>query len=188
MAMSEEQKRLRRWFQSHGWHTADNNGLGAYLESPIESCAGSVYYDKDPKTGQMREFCWERAMDIDINGLAYNYITFSIYERRHWWIRDLSVEKNGPGYTWVPSDDFEDWKRQPDASINIPTRDILKLAELIVEVQKDECRYRKIPYKPSLFASVKKSICRWIGVNTSREKIAWTYSNERLRQERENMS
>ena len=187
MAMSEQQKNLRRWFQRHGWHTADTpTGTGVYLETPVQNSAGLAYMAVDPNTGKRREYAKEAFAAIELDRFGCEYITLSIFERKHWWKRDMSVpDGTWRMYSWVPSDDFEDWKRDPDASVSIPARDILKLAELIQEAQKDYCRVRKRKYSPRLFSSLKNCLVRWIGVNSSYEKIKWTYSNERLRQERQ---
>lgn len=187
MAMSEKQAKLRRWFQRHGWHTGNTpTGQGFWLKSPVENCAGGMYHAVDPETGKTRQFCWEREMGIELDRFNCDYVTISIYRRRHWYRRDPSIQENDHGgYSWVPSDDFEKWKRHADASINIPASDILKLAELIKEAQADWLRVRKSRRHLNFMERIAKSCCiRWIGVNSSYEEIKWTYSNERLREER----
>ncbi len=186
MSMSEEQRKLRCWFQRHGWLTSNTpTGSGVYLESPVENGAGLSYVARDPVTNQLREFAWEKFAGIEVDRFSCEYVTIAIRQRRHWWKRDTSIpEGEHRGYSWIPSDEFEEWKRQPDATVNIPARDIIKLAELIQATQKDWCRIRKRKYSPTVFMRLKNCLVRWIGVNSSYEEIRWTYSNERLRQER----
>lgn len=187
MAMSEAQKRLRRWFQRHKWHTNDTpTGSGFYLSSPIENSAGLSQFAVDPKTGQRREYCIERNMDIELDRFCCDYVTISIYERKHWWKRDPSIpDGEYSGYSWIPSDDFEEWPRHPNASINIPARDMVKLAELIQAAQADWLSKRKSKNHLNFMERISKQcLCRWIGVNASYDSIKWDYSNERLRKER----
>ena len=184
--MNEAQKKLRRWFQRHGWHTGNTpTGQGFYLESPVENCAGSIHRALDTKTGQVREYCWEAFAGIELDRFCCDYISLSIYERKHWWKRDLSVSADDhTGYTWIPSDDFEPWPRQATASISIPAHDIIKLAELIQAAKADWMAVRKTKNHLNFMERIAKSCgIRWIGVNSSYEEIKWTYSNERLRQE-----
>lgn len=187
MAMSKEQARIRRWFQRHGWSTGNTpTGMGFYIESPVENEAGGMHSAFDTDTEKAREFCWEKYMDIELDRFNCDYVTISIHKRRHWWKQDPSIPAGDHGgYRWVPSDDFEKWRRTPDASIDIPAADILKLAELIKEAQADWLRVRKSRKHLNFMERIAKSCCiRWIGVNSSYEEIKWTYSNERLREER----
>ena len=184
--MGDQQRKLRKWFQRHGWHTADTpTERGFWLRSPIENCAGLGEYGRDPETNLPREFAWERCLDIELDRLTCDTVTFSIYKRRHWWKRDLTAKKDGTEYTWIPSDDFEEWNHQPDASIQLPARDIVKLAELIQAAQEDWLKVRPTKNHLNFMERIAKQCgVRWIGVNSSYEEIKETYSNERLRKER----
>ncbi len=177
MAMSKAQKKLRQWFQRHGWHTANTpTGLGFYMESPVENRAGGMRRSVDPKTGEKREYCNEAYLGVELDRIFCDHLTFEIFTRKHWWKRDPSIaEDDHGGYTWVPSDDFEDWPRN-GVTVNIPTEDILKLADLIRAAQAEWMEGRK--------GISKHCLVRWIGVNSSYTEIKWTYSNERLRKER----
>lgn len=186
MAMSDEQKKLRRWFRDHGWHTSDTpTGQGFYLESPIENCAGSTEWATDPKTGKDRLFSKERFLAVELDRFSCDYLTFQVFTRKHWWKRDPSImEKDIGGYTWVPSDDFGEWPRW-GVSVNIPARDIVKMADLIKAAQADWMKCRKTKNHLNFMERIAKScLIRWIGVNSSYDEIKWAYSNERLRQER----
>lgn len=189
MAMSDVQKKLRRWFRDHGWHTCDTpTGQGFYLESPIENCAGMSYWGTDPKTGQRREWAKEAYLGVELDRFCCEYVTLQVFTRKHWWKPapdPLRPEENiGGGYSWEPSDDFEDWPRN-GVSVNIPAKDIIKMAELIKAAQADWMRGRKTKNHLNFMERISKScLVRWIGVNSSYEEIKWTYSNERLRKER----
>ena len=189
MAIGKEQQRLRRWFQRHAWHTMNTpTNQGFYLASPIENSAGLMERARDPKTGEVREFARERCMDIELDRFNCSYVTFKIFERKHWWKRDPSVPANSiSGYNWIPSDDFEDWPRQPTASYSVPCEDALRLAELIKAAQDDWLKVRPSKNHLTFMERIAKNCpIRWIGRNSSYEEIKWVYSNERLRKEREN--
>jgi len=184
--MGDKQRKLRKWFQRHKWHTADTpTGHGFWLSSPIENCAGNAEYARDPKTNLPREFAWERMLGVELDRFTCDTVTFSIYKRRHWWKRDPTAKTDGTEYTWIPSDDFDEWKRQPDASIQLPARDIVKLAELIQAAQEDWSKGRPSKNHLNFMERIAKQCdTRWIGVNSSYDEIKQTYSNERLRKER----
>ena len=144
--IGEKQRKLRKWFQRHGWHTANTpTGQGFWLDSPVENCAGLGEWGYDEKTGENRDCCKERYLGVELDRFTCDTVSISIYTRRHWWKRDPTAKTDGTEYTWIPSDDFEEWKHQPDASIQLPARDIVKLAELIQAAQEDwlECRPSK---------------------------------------------
>lgn len=186
MAMSAEQKKLRRWFRDHGWHTCDTpTGQGFYMESPVENGAGLGHWGTDPKTGQRREYAKEAYLGIELDRLCCDYVTLEIFTRKHWWKRDPSIREGDiGGYPWVPSDDFEEWPRN-GVTMNIPARDIIKMADLIKAAQVDWMKGRKTKNHLTFMERISKScLVRWIGVNSSYDEIKWTYSNERLRKER----
>lgn len=189
MAMSSEQKKLRRWFRDHGWHTSDTpTGQGFYLESPIENRAGGMHYAIDPATGEEREYSNEALLSVELDRFCVDHMTLEIRTRKHWWKKaenPLRPEENlGGGYSWEPSDDFEDWPRSA-AYINIPAKDVIKMAELIKAAQADWMKGRKSKNHLNFMERISKScLVRWIGVNASYDEIKWTYSNERLRKER----
>ena len=186
MAMSEQQRRLRRWLRDHGWHTGTTpTGQGFYLESPVENCAGGMEWATDPETGKSRCYSKERLLTVELDRFNCEYLTIQVLNRKHWWKRDPSIKDSDiGGYTWVPSDDFEDWPRWGD-SVNIPARDILKMADLIRAAQADWMKGRKTKKHLNFMERIAKSCpIRWIGVNSSYDEIKWTFSNERLRKER----
>ena len=81
--------------------------------------------------------------------------------------------------------DFDEWKRQPDAVVQLPARDIVKLAELIHAAKEDWLKDRPNKRHLNFMERIAKSCgLRWIGVNSSYDEIKETYSNERLRKER----
>lgn len=174
-AMNKNEKRLRKWLQRNKWHTSNTpTGRGFYIESPIENSAGSVYRGYDPKTKQNREYAWERFLGIELDRFTCDYVSLSIHKRKHWWKRDNSVpEHDCFGYSWVPSDDFDEWVC--DSYINIPADDILKIAELIKATRES--------FKPSSKRSWKTHL-RFIDRNTGYADIKWSFSNDRLRQQR----
>jgi len=184
--MGDRQRKLRKWFQRHKWHTCDTpSGKGFYIESPTENTAGLGNMGRDPKTNLPRKYAWEQYLGIELDRFTCDTVSFSIYRRKHWWKRDLTAKTDGTEYTWVPSDDFDAWKRQPDASIQLPARDIVKLAELIQAAQEDWLKDRLTKNHLNFMERIaKQCTTRWIGVNSSYDEIKWTYSNERLRQER----
>ena len=184
--IGEKQRKLRKWFRRHGWHTADTpTRRGFWLDSPIENCAGCGEWGYDEKTGTHREFAWERYLDVELDRFTCDTVAISIYKRRHWWKRDLTAKTDGTEYTWVPSDDFDEWERQPDAIIQLPARDIVKLAELIQAAQEDWLKDRPTKNHLNFMERIAKSCTtRWIGVNSSYDEIKETYSNKRLRKER----
>lgn len=184
--MGDKQRKLRKWFQRHKWHTDDTpTGRGFWLGSPIENCAGCMEYARDPKTNNPREFAWERYLGVELDRFTCDTVTFSIYKRRHWWERDPFAKTDGTEYTWVPSDDFDKWNIQPDASVTLPARDIVKLAELIQAAQEDWMEGRPTKNHLNFMERIAKN-CEvlWIGVNSSYDEIKHSYSNERLRKER----
>lgn len=184
--MGDKQRKLRKWFQRHKWHTADTpTGHGFWLDSPVENCAGLGEWGYDEKTGGDRDCCKERYLGVELDRFTCDTVCLSIYTRRHWWKRDLTAKTDGSEYTWIPSDDFEEWKRQPDASIQLPARDIVKLAELIQAAQEDWLKDRPTKNHLNFMERIAKNCTtRWIGVNSSYDEIKETYSNERLRKER----
>lgn len=184
--IGEKQRKLRRWFQRHGWHTCDTpTKRGFWLDSPVENCAGYAEYAFDPKTNLVRAYAWEKYLEIELDRFTCDTVSLSIYKRRHWWKRDLTAKPDGTEYTWIPSDDFDEWKHQPDAYIQLPARDIVKLAELIQTAQEDWLKGRPTKNHLNFMERIAKSCgTRWIGVNSSYEEIKETYSNERLRKER----
>lgn len=187
MSMSAEQKKLRRWFRDHGWHTSDTpTGHGFYMESPVENSAGLMHWGEDAKTGQKREYAKESYIGIELDRFCCDHVTLEVFTRKHWWKRDPSVNENciGGGYSWVPSDDFEEWPRN-GITVNIPAMDIIKMAELIKEAQADWMKCRKSKRHLNFMERIAKSCpIRWIGVNSSYDEIKWTYSNERILKER----
>lgn len=184
--MGDKQRRLRKWFQRHGWHTSNTStGQGFWLDSPVENCAGLVEWEFDEKTGEEREWCKERYLGVELDRFTCDTVCLSIHTRRHWWKRDPTAKMDGTEYTWIPSDDFEEWNHQPDASIQLPARDIVKLAELIQAAQEDWLEGRPTKNHLNFMERIAKQCgTRWIGVNSSYEEIKETYSNERLRKER----
>lgn len=180
--MNDRQKGLREWFRRHKWSTHNTpTGEGFYLESPVLNGAGVGHYDMK----SMREYAKEAYMSVELDRFSCKTVQIDIYERKHWWKRDMSVpEKSCMGYSHIPSDDFENWPDKPTASMVIPASDIIKLAELIQEAQKDYCKSRKKPYSPGSFSVMKNCLCNWIGVNSSYEAIKSIYSNERLKREK----
>ena len=184
--MGNQQRKLRKWFRRHGWRTAQTpTGHGFWLDSPVENCAGLGEWGYDEKTGKNRDCCKERYLGVELDRFTCDTVCLSIYTRRHWWKRDQTAKTDGSEYTWIPSDDFEEWKHQPDASIQLPARDIVKLAELIQSAQEDWLKDRPSKHHLNFMEWISKSCgVRWIGVNSSYEEIKQTYSNERLRKER----
>lgn len=183
MAMNEAQKKIRSWFRRHKWSTNNTpTGYGFYLESPTESCSGTVAEAIDPETGRKRRYVLERYLAIEMDRFTCAYLTLSIYTRKHWLKRDPSVpDGTGFGFPWIHSDDFEPWPDRPAATFNIPARDVLKLAELVKAAGED------FGGRPGV--SFMERIARgcgpdWIGVNTDYRSLAYAYSNERLRAER----
>jgi len=189
MAMSGEQKRLRRWFRDHGWHTTDTpTGQGFYIKSPVENKAGLSHWGTDPETGERREYAKEAYLGVELDRFNCDHVTLEVFTRKHWWKpaqNPLKPEEGiGGGYSWEPSDDFEPWPRN-GVSVNIPAKDIIKMAELIKAAQADWMRGRKTKNHLNFMERISKScLVRWIGVNSSYEEIKWDYSNERLRKER----
>ena len=184
--MGDKQRKLRKWFQQHGWHTANTpTGQGFWLDSPVENCAGLGEWGYDEKTGVNRDCCKERYLGVELDRFTCDTISISIYTRRHWWKRDPTAKTDGTEYTWIPSDDFDEWKRQPDACIQLPACDIVKLAELIQAAQEDWLKGRPTKNHLNFMERIAKRCgTRWIGVNSSYDEIKETYSNERLRKER----
>ena len=184
--MGDQQRKLRKWFRRHGWRTAQTpTGNGFWLDSPVENCAGLGEWGYDEKTGKNRDCCKERYLGVELDRFSCDTVCLSIYTRRHWWKRDQTAKTDGSEYTWIPSDDFDEWKRQPDASIQLPARDIVKLAELIQAAQEDWLKDRPSKHHMNFMERIAKQCeTRWIGVNSSYEEIKQTYSNERLRKER----
>ena len=182
--INECQKKLRRWFRSHGWRTV-GTGIGWLLVSPVENVAGLSYRSVNPDTGENQEYTNEMYAAFELDGFRCEYVNINIFKRKHWWKRDSSVPDNGFWYSYVPSDDFEEWPREPTASISIPARDIVKMAELIKEGQKDCIAIRTGKASARMSDRLSKHIgIRWIGVNSSYDEIKRTYSNERLKKER----
>lgn len=184
--MGDQQRKLRKWFRRHGWRTAQTpTGNGFWLDSPVENCAGLGEWGYDEKTGKNRGCRKERYLGVELDRFSCDTVCLSIYTRRHWWKRDQTAKTDGSEYTWIPSDDFDEWKRQPDASIQLPARDIVKLAELIQAAQEDWLKDRPSKNHLNFMERIAKSCnTRWIGVNSSYDEIKGTYSNERLRKER----
>ena len=184
--IGEKQRKLRKWFQRHGWHTANTpTGQGFWLDSPVENCAGLGEWGYDEKTGENRCCCKERYLGVELDRFTCDTISISIYTRRHRWKRDPTAKTDGTEYTWIPSDDFDECNHQQDASIQHPARDIGKLAELIKAAQEDWMKCRPTKNHLNFMERIAKScVTRWIGVNSSYEEIKETYSNERLRKER----
>ena len=171
--IGERQRRLRRWMRRHGWHTANTpTGQGFYAESPTENCAGGLYLG-DHGAGAKRYFCWERFLGVELDRINCDYVTFSIFKRRHWWQRGTVRE-------WEPSDEFDEWKRNPDAAVNIPARDVVKLAEMILAAQEDWNQGRPSKHHLTYMELIaKRCPIRWIGVNSSYEEIKRVYGNKR---------
>lgn len=181
--MTEKEKSLRKWFQRHGWHTNSTpTGSGFYMESPICSGAGSIHYAINPQTGNKEEYSSESFVGIELDRYECKYVSINCYKRKQWWKKDNTVPNNGFWYSTVPSDEFSEWE---DAGYTcIPAEDILKIAEMITESQKEYCRIRKKKYSPGMFSAAKEKCARWIKRNTSYDSIKWDYSNKRLMQER----
>lgn len=186
MKMSDTQRKLRRWFRDHGWSTCDTpTRMGFCIESPVENDAGFLKWATDPKTGNSRAYAKESYLSVELDSFCLNYVTITIFTRKHWWKRDSSIKEDDVGgYTWVPSDDFEDWPRR-GATVSIPAKDIIKMADLIKAAMDDSMRCRKSKNRMNFMERISKSCpVRWIGVNSSYDEIKWTYSNDRIRKER----
>jgi hypothetical protein len=182
MAISDAQKKLRTWFQRHGWHTNNTStGWGFWLNSPVENNAGLMYKDINPETGEKQEYCKEKCLGVELDRFDCKYVSFIIYERKHWWKKDPTAKNDMTEYTTVPSDEFGEWKGIPSASISIPAKDIVKMAELILAAQKEYKEEFPDRNPNDLNRETNSCIPRWIGVNSSYEEIENIYSNERLR-------
>lgn len=183
--ISETQKKIRKWFRRHGWKTAQTpTDNGFILTSPVENCAGYAYSLVDKNTGKEKVFCWEKMLDIELDRFNCDFVNFSIYKRRHIWKKDPTAKTDGSEYTWIPSDEFEEWTIKPE-SIDIPVQDILKLAELIKAAQEDWLSERPTKRHLNIMEHIAKTCkIRWIGVNSNYLEIKNAFSNDRLRYER----
>ena len=141
--IGEAQKKLRAWFRRHGWRTDTTpTGNGFHLETPVQNDAGltKIFWED----GKKLEYCREIFASIELDRFNCDYVTFTLYARKHWWKPATDRFPEGwKGYSFVPSDDFSEWERKDGSWFSIPARDIIKLAELIKAAQADWMQGRK---------------------------------------------
>lgn len=175
MGISEKQKRLRRWFRDHGWHTSQTvSGHGFYLESPIHHQTGHLSIAVNPKTGKRQTYENEAVCTIGLDDNFVNQINLGVYMRKVW-----LCDSSGVPIHRFAEEDFEDWPDYNNAyHISLPAEDILKLAELIKEAQDDWEKSNASVSKEWLAYTkrmAKQFTNNWIGRNSSYEIIKQRY-------------
>ena len=124
MAMSEKQKRIRRWFRDHGWSTAATpTNVGAWLEAPVFKGAnyvsGAYSYGTPPKSDGRYYWHKEYIALFEIDRFGRDSIEINVYKNE--------VFTGGP--------DFESknkpWPNYPETSISLRRKELQKLLELM---------------------------------------------------------
>ena len=162
--MNEAQKKLRKWFRRHGWHTAQpSTGNGFWLWSPVEHKYSTIHYDKSEKT----PFVKETQCVIELDRDTCDYITLKMKERK---MRVYcNAQTNTTEYRYN-EEDFGEWEEGP--YIDLPAEDILKLAELIKAAQEDWASGRPSKNHLRFFERIAKSCMPfWVGRNCTYKSL-----------------
>jgi hypothetical protein len=124
MAMSEKQKRIRRWFRDNGWSTAATpTNVGAWLEAPVFKGAnyvsGAYSYGTPPKSDGRYYWHTEFLALFEIDRFGRDSLEINVYKNQ--------VFTGGP--------DFEaknkPWSNNPETSISLRRKELQKLLELM---------------------------------------------------------
>ena len=137
--ISEMQKKIRRWFQRHGWHTGNTpTGTGAFLEAPVQKGVGYVqsYYDKagNPVTEEKR-LHWhnEYIAQFEIDRFDPNKLEIGIFKNAVFTAGPDFEQKNKP------------WPNHPECYFHMSYTELKKLTELMeVCIAEDKQLLRRI--------------------------------------------
>lgn len=137
--MSDAQRRLRRWFQRHGWHTNNTQtNRGVNLEMPVQKGANYVSwpYRKDgtliPEEEQYHwhiEYLPHLRIEGDYQGdypeLDSDTLEIAVYKREVYTKGPDFEKKNKP------------WPHQPETYITISYEELKKIMEMMNVCKED---------------------------------------------------
>lgn len=148
MAMSEAQKKLRRWFQRHKWSTGCTpTGRGAYLEAPIQKGINYVswpYYKDGTLVPEEKRYRWhvEYIPQFEIDRMDPSRLEIGVYKR--------DVYTAGPDYETKN----KPWSNHPETFVYFSYDELVKIVELmkvcIDENRENEKRWKRKRQKREL--------------------------------------
>lgn len=127
-----------------------------------------MYFDRE----KGRYYCKEAYAEIELDRFTCESVSIQIFERKHYYNGSMNGKE-----PCVPSDDFSEWTRHTEtASISLPAKDIMKLAEIIRAAQAEWMQGRPSKNHLNFMERIAKC-CKlyWIGVNATYETIKAEY-------------
>ena len=141
MSMSEAQKKIRRWFQRHKWHTGVTpTGRGAWLEMPKQKGINYIswpYYKDGTLVPEEKRYRWhnEYVGMLEIDRFDPSKLEISVYKWQEYTAGPNYEEKNKACPT------------QPETTIFVSYAELKKLCEFMeicIAEEKEKERQRKL--------------------------------------------